>query len=202
MSAPPYNLDDYSPSSTIIPFERPLPLLRGPVPAGSTDDPSIGPFVLAFRDAQAWRSAYRACESKLIEQCEGGARIGCSLSASSKCKPPWWRALIGRISSSDFAERAKCEEHETEICMSAAKENCVRFAKEKCLNPFRDARVAVRERKVDSREVSKLISLASASNGSAMANSIGVIQLGSWLSSKFVYEVTNCRGSDLLGPDK
>lgn len=65
-------LEDFSASSTVIAFDHPLPLLRGPIPASPSDDPSIGPFVLAFRDDQSWRIAYRATESKIIEQCQVG----------------------------------------------------------------------------------------------------------------------------------
>ncbi|KAK9269749.1 hypothetical protein L1049_001527 [Liquidambar formosana] len=63
------------------------------------------------------------------------------------------------------------------MCIVAVKENCVKFVKDKCSNSFKDACVVVKEWKVNVKEVSKLISWASASasNGSAMVNSIGVI---------------------------
>lgn len=64
------NPEDFSASATVIPFDSPLPLLRGPVPAGHSDDPTAGPFVLAFRDADSWRSAFRSTESKMMVQCE------------------------------------------------------------------------------------------------------------------------------------
>eukprot|EP00268_Persea_americana_P061709 TRINITY_DN7824_c0_g3_i1.p1 TRINITY_DN7824_c0_g3~~TRINITY_DN7824_c0_g3_i1.p1 ORF type:complete len:109 (-),score=0.79 TRINITY_DN7824_c0_g3_i1:1029-1355(-) len=63
-------IEDFSASSTVITFDHPLPLLRGPIPASPSDDPSIGPFVLSFKDDRCWRLAYRATESKIIEQCE------------------------------------------------------------------------------------------------------------------------------------
>lgn len=85
--------------------------------------------------------------------------------------------------------------------MAAAKENCVKFAKDKCLNPFRDARVAVKERKLNWREVGKMINLAWASHGSVTLNLVEEFQLRSWCSTKCLYEVTNHRGSDLLGSD-
>ncbi|KAG1342570.1 putative tRNA sulfurtransferase [Cocos nucifera] len=135
------DLEEFSASATVVPFDPPLPLLRGPVPAGFSDDPSAGPFVLAFRDAGSWRFAFRATEAKIIEQCEAGARVGCSISASNKCKPPWWKTLFG-VSAADFAEREKCEEREVASCLAASKEACIQFAKEKCLSPFRDARIA------------------------------------------------------------
>lgn len=62
--------EEFSPSATVVPFDQPVPLLRGPVPAGPEDDPSVGPFVLAFKDAASWRSALEATRSKLIEQCQ------------------------------------------------------------------------------------------------------------------------------------
>ncbi|KAJ0983035.1 hypothetical protein J5N97_011290 [Dioscorea zingiberensis] len=133
--------EDFSPSATVVPFDPPIPLLRGPVPAGPEDDPSAGPFVLAFNDAASWRSALDATRSKLIEQCEAGARVGCSITASNKCKPPWWKSLIG-YTAADFAEREQCEEREMSSCLAVSKEACLHFAKEKCLPPFRDARIA------------------------------------------------------------
>ncbi|XP_020593251.1 uncharacterized protein LOC110033565 isoform X2 [Phalaenopsis equestris] len=62
--------EDFSPSATIVPFDPPLPLLRAPMKAGLGDRPSAGSFVLAFKDAASWRSAFRATESKILEQCE------------------------------------------------------------------------------------------------------------------------------------
>ncbi|KAJ8497763.1 hypothetical protein OPV22_008315 [Ensete ventricosum] len=134
-------MEEFSASATVVPFDSARPLLRGPVPAGPADDPTSGPFVLAFRDSAAWRSAYRATESMIIDQCEAGARAGCSISASNKCKPPWWKFLFG-ITAMDYAEREQCEEREMALCLAAAKDACVQFAKEKCLQPFRDARIA------------------------------------------------------------
>ncbi|XP_077236491.1 uncharacterized protein LOC143877998 [Tasmannia lanceolata] len=136
------DLEDFSASATVIVFDHPIPLLRGPIPAGLSDDPSIGPFVLAFRDARSWKFAFRATESKLIEQCEAGARVGCSISASNKCKPPWWKTLLG-VATIDFSERERCEECEMSACVAAAKESCIQFAKDKCLPSFREARIAL-----------------------------------------------------------
>ncbi|KAK9099627.1 hypothetical protein Syun_026672 [Stephania yunnanensis] len=133
---------DFSATATIIAFDPPLPLLRVPIPASSSDDPSIGPFVLAFKDAQSWKSALQACQSKIIEQCEGGARVGCSISASAKCKPPWWRTYFGG-GATDLSEREQCEEREMEACLASSRESCLKFSKDKCLNPFRDARIAL-----------------------------------------------------------
>ncbi|XP_020100160.1 uncharacterized protein LOC109718370 [Ananas comosus] len=133
--------EEYSASATVVPFDPPLPLLRGPVAAAADDDPAAGPFVLAFRDARSWRLAYRAAESKVREQCEAGARVGCSITASNKCRPPWWKILFGN-SAADFADRERCEEREMALCLAASKEACIEFAKEKCLPPFRDARIA------------------------------------------------------------
>ncbi|KAG7980109.1 hypothetical protein I3843_05G164700 [Carya illinoinensis] len=109
------NLDDYSAASTVITFDLPLPLLRGPIHARLADDPTAGPYLLAFWDSQAWTSALQACQSKIFQQCESGARVGCSLAASDKCKPPWWRAVIDR-KPTDLRERERCEEREMEGC--------------------------------------------------------------------------------------
>ncbi|XP_010246381.1 PREDICTED: uncharacterized protein LOC104589682 [Nelumbo nucifera] len=186
--------DDYSPSATVITFDHPIPLLRGPIPAGLSDDPSIGPFVLAFRDARIWKSALQACEAKVIEQCEAGIRIGCSISASSKCKPPWWRTLFGGAPV-DFAAREQCEEHEMAACLAASKGSCLKLAKDKCLPPFRDARIALSD-----KEISKFIFWASPSSEarSMISKPVGSSQMPSYLSSKCDLQVTNYRGTDLL----
>ncbi|KAF7804711.1 uncharacterized protein G2W53_043822 [Senna tora] len=193
----PDNLDDYSPFSTVINFARPIPLLRGPLPAGPSDDPSSGPYVLAFRDSQAWISSYRACERKIIQQCQEGARIGCAISASSKCKPPWWKALLG-AKPTDLKERELCEEREMENCFAAAKEKCIGFARDKCLNPFKDARIAVKERGLNLKEGVKLIHWASMPERSLwLTSQIGYL----CLSHRTKWGVTNYRASELLGSD-
>ncbi|WOL03898.1 hypothetical protein Cni_G12618 [Canna indica] len=178
--------EEFSASATVIPFESPLPLLRGPVPAGRTDDPSAGPLVLAFRDAAAWRSAFRATEVKIIEQCKAGSRVGCAISASNKCKPPWWKFLFG-MTTIDYTEREQCEEREMAACLAAAKEACIQFAKDKCLHPFRAARIAsgnllssnesIENKRADKKE-SEPTSLTQETSCSSL--------------------VTNYRGSDLL----
>ncbi|RXH97202.1 hypothetical protein DVH24_035870 [Malus domestica] len=42
---------------------------------------------------------------RMVEQCVAGARIGCAINGSEKCKPPWWRALIGQKA----LETTKCK---------------------------------------------------------------------------------------------
>lgn len=183
-------IEDFSASSTLLMFDPPLPLLRGPLPAGlSDDDPSLGPFVLAFKDDRAWNAGFRACKSKIRDQCEGGARIGCSISASSKCKPPWWRTLLGGATV-DYSERERCEEREMTACIAASKESCLNFAQEKCIIPFRDARIFL----ISQKEISKSISQA-ASNWAAINYSSHQQP-----SSVCSLEVTNYRGSALLDP--
>ncbi|XP_062183329.1 uncharacterized protein LOC133887404 [Phragmites australis] len=142
MATPPYggcadNSQDYSPAATVVCFDPPLPLLRAPVPSPA---PGEGP-VLAFRDAASWQAAWEAAEASLVSQCEAGARSGCSITASRKCKPAWWKGLFG-AAPTDYQERERCEEREMAACLDAAKEACVKFAKEKCIAPFRDARIA------------------------------------------------------------
>ncbi|KAF8393693.1 hypothetical protein HHK36_021940 [Tetracentron sinense] len=196
MENPVSDVEDFSASATLITFERPIPLLRGPIPAGLSDDPSIGPFVLAFRDARSWKSAFQACESKIIEQCEAGARLGCSISSSSKCKPPWWRNLFGSATQ-DFTEREQCEECEMTSCLADSKVSCLKFAKDKCLPPFRDARIAL----IDRKEISKLIFWGSPTLGARnmRSKSNATNQLASFFSTKCNLDVTNYRGSALLG---
>ncbi|KAI4301190.1 hypothetical protein L6164_034494 [Bauhinia variegata] len=192
------NSDEYSPSSTVVNFERPVPLLRGPLPAGS-DDPRAGPYVLAFRDPQAWAAAYRACEHRIIQQCEEGARIGCAISSSSTCKPPWWKSLMG-FKVTDLKERELCEEREMANCFAAAKDKCIGFARDKCLSPFRDARIAVKGRNLSSKEAVKLIHWASnPDKGCGWVNFIGLNQMASSLNK--LEMKTNFRASELLGSD-
>lgn len=136
--------DDYSADSTLIHFESPLPLLRRPIPAGCRDDPTAGPYVLAFKDPDSWANALRSCRSKIAEQCEEGARIGCSLAASRACSPPWWASLTGQ--KLNLREREECEVREMERCFADKKEKCAEFARERTLRPFMAARVGVRER--------------------------------------------------------
>lgn len=191
----PENVDDYSPSSTVIKFDRPVPLLRGPLPAGPSDDPSFGPHVLAFRDTRTWASAFTFCERKIVEQCEEGARIGCAVSASRNCKPPWWKVLRG-LTLSDMKEREECEVREMKECVAAGKEKCVGFAKEKCLVPFRDARVRVGKGVLSSKDAVKLIGWAS------MPDSGRSLWLMSVMCSKGLIGgglgVNNCIASELV----
>ncbi|KAK8969060.1 hypothetical protein KSP40_PGU016671 [Platanthera guangdongensis] len=143
--------EDFSMSATVVPFDPPVPLLRGPVAAGMADEPSSRSFVLAFRDAASWRAAFRATESKIVEQCEvslglsmqAGARAGCSITVSNMCKLPWWRIILG-AKSMDFAEREQCEEREMFSCMAPAKAACSKFAREKCIPAFQEARIMAR----------------------------------------------------------
>ena len=126
--------DDFSAAATTVVFDRPIPLLRGPVPSG-------GSYVLAFRSLDSWSAAFKRCETLIKDQCEEGAKIGCAVSASNNCKPPWWRGSGG-----DMREREKCEEREFEGCVAAAKGKCAAFAKDKCSGAFLDARIAKREK--------------------------------------------------------
>ncbi|KAH7577598.1 hypothetical protein ACOSP7_001446 [Xanthoceras sorbifolium] len=188
------NMEEYSASSTTIKFDYPIPLLRGPLRAGPHDDPSSGSYLLAFRSPQSWAAAFRSCESRIISQCEEGARIGCAISASNKCKPPWWRNLIGP-KPMDLKEREGCEVREMETCLAVAKDKCVGFAKEKLLKTFRDARIAGR---VSPKEVQKLVCLASLpQERAAWTDLIGLDRV----LGDSGFGMTNYRASELLGSD-
>uniref|UniRef100_A0A803LFK8 Uncharacterized protein n=1 Tax=Chenopodium quinoa TaxID=63459 RepID=A0A803LFK8_CHEQI len=199
MAEPSPNEEDYSASATLIHFDRPLPLLRRPIPDGPTDDPELGPFVLAFPNPQSFYSSLKFCESKLLELCEAGVRIGCSITASNNCKSPWWKTLFGKI---DFKERNECEEREMAACLQGSKEKCGELSKEKCLGPFGSARIACRERKLRKKEVGELISWVSGLglfNGNLGFEMLAGNQLGLLSVLDLSYEVTNFRGSELLG---
>ncbi|VVB06722.1 unnamed protein product [Arabis nemorensis] len=172
-------MEEYSASATTVVFDRPIPLLRGPIPAVGSG------YVLAFRSLDSWSAAFKRCESTIKEQCEEGARIGCAVSASRNCKPPWWRSLADR-GSGDMREREKCEEREFEGCLAAAKDKCAGFAKEKCSVAFLDARIAV------AREAEGLIWLASMPEESRW----WLHQLGQPIRK------TNCRARDLVPHQK
>lgn len=146
------NSVDLSPTATTIAFDPVIPLLRVPVQAGEIDDPSKGPYVLAFKDEDSWRCAWRACESRLLEQCEAGARMGCAVGASNKCKPPWWKYVfnIGKITNNQISEREACEEHEMKTCVLASRDACIKYAKDTCRPTFENARIAKPNQNIDS----------------------------------------------------
>ncbi|OMP04950.1 hypothetical protein COLO4_09179 [Corchorus olitorius] len=191
-SSLPQNMEEYSASATILKFDSPIPLLRGPIPAGPSDDPESGPYLLAFKDLPSWAAAYKSSESKIISQCEEAARIGCAIAASNKCKPPWWQSLMG-YKSMDLKERERCEVREMEECLVTAKGKCVSFAKEKCGKPFLQARIAVARREVRNKVVRKLIHIASMPEESAWRDLIGLDKLG-----EFEITATNCIASQFL----
>ncbi|KAK8352271.1 hypothetical protein V6Z11_A05G084000 [Gossypium hirsutum] len=145
----PQNLEEYSASSTTIKFEHPLPLIRGPILAGTSDDPSFGPYILAFKDLPSWAVAYKSCESKIIFQCEEGARIG-----------------------------ERCEDIEMGACLVAAKEKCIGFAKEKCTTPFLNSRIAVAEKEIMNKQVERMVHAASLPEESKWAYLMGSDYLG------------------------
>ncbi|KAJ0246374.1 hypothetical protein HA466_0169180 [Hirschfeldia incana] len=174
-------MEEYSASATTVAFDRPIPLLRGPIPAGRSEP---GQYVLAFRSLDSWAAAYKRCEAQIKEQCEEGARIGCAVSASNNCKPPWWRSFSGGAVV-DMREREKCEEREFKECLGAAEVKCSGFAKEKCSGAFLDARVAV-----EREEVEGLVWLASMPEGSSRW------WLGSLVQARG--SKTNRRARDLL----
>lgn len=192
----PVNPDDYSPAATLITFDRPIPLLRQPILA-ETDNS----LVLGFKDRQSWEFAYKSCESNIIQQCEAGARIGCSVSASSKCAPPWWKSLIGGgVSKEELIEREKCEEREMSDCFEASRSKCRQFAVDKCLPVFKDARIVDKGGGGDEKLkkcVSELISRVLMGE-----KSVGGVELwkleGSWSEVKSRIGFTILRGSDLL----
>ncbi|RXH74502.1 hypothetical protein DVH24_029223 [Malus domestica] len=114
----------------------------------------------------------RACESKIVEQCEAGARIA----ASEKCKPPWWRALIGQkvTDLNELKQMEQCEEREMEGCLTAAKKKCGGFAKEKCLKPFRETRIAG----VNVKQAERLVCWGTLADPTSWLNLIGLEKLG------------------------
>lgn len=132
------------PSVTTVAFDPIIPLLRVPVPAGTEDDPSKGLFVLAFKDEESWRHAWYNCETKIAEQCEVGARMGCSIYASKKCQPPWWIKLLPFRSKSEgeMDQREACEQREMQCCLADAKDKCANYAEDTCKTLFSEARIA------------------------------------------------------------
>lgn len=135
---------DLPPAVTTVAFDPVIPLLRVPIPAGKEDDPSKGPFVLAFKDEEAWRRAWHNCETKIAEQCEAGARMGCSINATKKCKPPWWQGLLPFLTKSkgETENMEACEAREMLTCVADAKDKCTDYAKDICKTAFSEARIA------------------------------------------------------------
>ncbi|CAL0326875.1 unnamed protein product [Lupinus luteus] len=172
------SVDEYSASSTLITFHTPIPLLRGPLPSGLSES---APYALAFRDPHSWANSYRSSLRNIVKQCEEGARIGCAISASSNCKPPWWNLLLGS-KAEDLKERERCEEREMNQCFVLAKEKCVEFAKAKCSVPFRDARI----KGLGFKDGLRFLNLASINNPTLFM---------------ITPPHTNCRASELLGFD-
>ncbi|CAN6382140.1 unnamed protein product [Urochloa humidicola] len=195
MAAPPYggsaddSAEDYSAAATVVRFDPPLPLLRAPVPSAAAA-PGEEPPVLAFRDAASWRAAWDTAEASLVSQCEAGARSGCSITASRKCRPPWWKGLFG-AAPTDYEERERCEEREMAACLEAAKEACITFAKGKCIGPFRDARIA-RDGLLENTDFDVW------GAGSDTTSSRSSCALNSQQLFNPDPSVTNYRGSDLL----
>ena len=121
---------------------------------------------------------------------QAGARSGCSITASRKCKPPWWKGLFG-AAPTDYEERERCEEREMAACLEAAKEACITFAKGKCIAPFRDARIAS-----DGLLENTDFDVWSAGSGEASSTSSAV--LNDQHSFSPGAGVTSYKGSDLL----
>lgn len=87
-----------------------------------------------------------------------------------------------------------------EACLEPAIAKCREFAKNKCLTAFKDARIAVKGLDLGGNrmEVSKLLSwvcLESKNNGIVEMMKVGT----SWDEFKNQFDMTCCKGSDLLG---
>lgn len=91
-----------SPYVTVVAFDPLIPLARIPVPAGQEEDPSKGPYVLAFRNDETWRQSWRTCKENVVTQCEAGAKVGCSISAAKACRQPWWKAYLPFLGSGSY----------------------------------------------------------------------------------------------------
>ncbi|GMI85760.1 hypothetical protein HRI_002246400 [Hibiscus trionum] len=115
----------------------------------------------------------------LLRLCEKGARIGCAITASNKCKPPWWQSLTG-WKSMDLKERERCEDREMEGCLVAAKEQCTA--------PFLDARIALEKREIMNIVVGRMVNAVSMPEESKWGRLGGSEP-----------RVSNCRASQYLG---
>lgn len=150
---------DLSPAVTTVAFNPILPLSRVPIPAGEEDDPSKGPYVLAFKDAESWRLAWHKCEEKVFARCEAGARMGCSISAAKACRPPWWKVyllpFLKKTGHDEAAEREVCEEREMTACLTALKEKCLQYSCETCQPVFANMRIAAPGQTIDLRFTGK-----------------------------------------------
>lgn len=144
---------DLSPAVTTVAFDPIIPPLRVPVSARNEDDPSKGKWVLAFKDDTSWRQAWLNSEDKIASQCEMGARMGCSISASNACRIPWWKNVLVFLKAAriEEGERERCEENEMAACVAASKESCSTYARETCEPVFANMRIAAPEESIDPR---------------------------------------------------
>ncbi|KAI5059546.1 hypothetical protein GOP47_0025865 [Adiantum capillus-veneris] len=134
--------------ATTVGFNPPIPILRVPLPASQEDDPSKGPFVLAFQDEHSWLTAWNECEVKIAERCVAGARMGCSINAAKKCRPPWWHTILPFFRNQE--EKEACEEREMQNCLASAQSKCASYAEETCEGGFTDhARILDSETRKD-----------------------------------------------------
>lgn len=74
---------------------------------------------------------------------QAGARMGCSIGAAKKCKPPWWHIRLPFFNTSNCQreDREACEEREMQRCLTDAKAKCASYAKDTCQGGFSEARI-------------------------------------------------------------
>ncbi|KAL2630854.1 hypothetical protein R1flu_015540 [Riccia fluitans] len=123
------------------------------------DDLSLGRWVLAFKDEVSWRKAWLSSQDKIAHQCEVGARMGCSISATNACRLPWWKSVLVFFKAArvEEGELERCEEHEMRACMAASKENCLKYASETCEPVFAGMRIADSEQLIDPRFIGPFV---------------------------------------------
>ncbi|KAL3688823.1 hypothetical protein R1sor_015132 [Riccia sorocarpa] len=150
---PPSKPVDLSPGATTVAFDPVIPLLRVPVQARPEDEPSQGRWVLAFKDETSRRKAWLDSQDKIARQCEAGARMGCSISATNACRIPWWKSVLVFLKAANVegGERERCEENEMRGCMAASEESCSKYARETCEPVFVNSRIADPEQDIDPR---------------------------------------------------
>lgn len=142
-----------SPYVTVVAFDPLIPLARIPVPAGQEEDPSKGPYVLAFRNDETWRQSWRTCKENVVTQCEAGAKVGCSISAAKACRQPWWKAYLPFLGSGsdDPSKREECERREMRSCLLSSHELCFTYARETCVPVYSNMRIAIPGTPIDRR---------------------------------------------------
>ncbi|KAK3279400.1 hypothetical protein CYMTET_12715 [Cymbomonas tetramitiformis] len=94
-------------------------------------------FELDFVNERRRQSGKEHCERLLSSRCLAGARAGCALSASRRCKPSLFKMLgFSRSNGADdlctWESREACESTHMASCLLAVGLSCTEYARDTC----------------------------------------------------------------------